>query len=633
MLLALFASRITFARQNSNNDYILVLHSINFSEVWTAGTNIAIQDAFSKDNIKVKGEELQIPALKDTTEANRLTGYLKEKYTMPPKVVVCIGDPAWIISRPLFDKEWKNVPALICYSQDLVPPDIEHLVDKNQLAIDKMVPTREIVKGYNVIRLQQPVYIKETINTIKKLQPDLTKIVFIGDERYISIRTREKVRETIDTEFPELQLDIISSPGLSTEKLLDTLSTYHNNAGILYYSWFASKSAKGDRYLTDNVQKIINNFSTPPVFILSDLNPESGEFAGGYYIAIKDFSKAVVSMIRSILDGKGIEIASLLTGGEPRTYLNYQHLFSHGINPSLYPLNAVYFQQPPSFIEKYKVHLISAFSIIVLLGIIIALRFRLYIQKLKQEDERREKEKAEEANRLKSAFLANMSHEIRTPLNAIVGFSNLIANAESQEESQEFYKIVETNNELLLQLVNDILDLSKIEAGQLEFNYSNINVSSIFVMLKQTFQNRTKEGVHIECVLPEKTCFIHSEKTRLTQVITNFLTNACKFTFEGTIRMGYEEIEGGLRFFVSDTGKGIAKENIPHVFERFAKFDNFIQGTGLGLSISQTIVKRLNGEIGVESEEGKGSTFWFTIPCEVYYEEIPVKAVTSESAQ
>ncbi len=222
-----------------------------------------------------------------------------------------------------------------------------------------------------------------------------------------------------------------------------------------------------------------------------------------------------------------------------------------------------------------------------------------------------------------------MSHEIRTPLNAIVGFSNLIAHSESPEDTAEFCNIIETNNELLLQLVNDILDLSKIEAGQLDFTFSNINVSSLFTTLAQTFKSRTKEEVTLECSTPVHPCFIYSEKTRLTQVITNFLTNACKFTFRGTIRIGYEEIEGGLRFYVSDTGKGISKENLPHVFERFAKFDNFIQGTGLGLSICLTIVKRLNGEIGVESEEGKGSTFWFTIPCEVHHKDI----IISESRQ
>lgn len=226
------------------------------------------------------------------------------------------------------------------------------------------------------------------------------------------------------------------------------------------------------------------------------------------------------------------------------------------------------------------------------------------------------RDKAEEANRLKSAFLANMSHEIRTPLNAIVGFSNLVADTADFEERQEYCKIIETNNELLLRLVNDILDLSKIEAGQLDFVFSEISLRSIFANLKQIYRFKVQKNVQLICELPAEDHIIYSEKNRLTQVISNFLNNACKFTTDGYIKMGYEQVPGGLRFFVADTGKGIAKENLPYVFERFRKFDNFVQGTGLGLSICDTIIQRLEGEIGVESEVGKGSIFWFVIPCE-----------------
>lgn len=226
------------------------------------------------------------------------------------------------------------------------------------------------------------------------------------------------------------------------------------------------------------------------------------------------------------------------------------------------------------------------------------------------------RDRAEEASRLKTAFLANMSHEIRTPLNAIVGFSNLIAETDDKEEIAEYNRIVETNNELLLQLINDILDLSRIEAGQMEFNFSDFELTEVFNDLYQIYKDRVKEGVDLECVLPDESCVIHSEKNRLTQVISNFLSNACKFTPKGTIRMGYTRIEGGLRFYVKDSGIGIAPENVPLVFNRFAKFDSFVQGTGLGLSICESIVQHLKGEIGVNSESGNGSEFWFTIPCD-----------------
>lgn len=222
--------------------------------------------------------------------------------------------------------------------------------------------------------------------------------------------------------------------------------------------------------------------------------------------------------------------------------------------------------------------------------------------------------KAEEANRLKSAFLANMSHEIRTPLNAIVGFSTLIGETEDREEIEEYVKIIQTNNELLLQLINDILDLSKIEAGQMDFHYSDFELSEIFRDLEKIYRSRVKEGVKLICELPSEPCLIHSERNRLTQVLSNFLSNACKFTFQGTIRMGYACRKEKLYLYVKDTGKGIAPENIPYVFQRFAKFDSFVQGTGLGLSISQSIVQHLKGDIGVNSERGKGSEFWVELP-------------------
>lgn len=225
------------------------------------------------------------------------------------------------------------------------------------------------------------------------------------------------------------------------------------------------------------------------------------------------------------------------------------------------------------------------------------------------------RQQAEEANRMKSTFLANMSHDIRTPLNAIVGFSTLLSESNDKEEQREFTGIIQENTEILLHLINDILDITKMEAGRLDFIYSDVNLPEIFRYLEQTYKFRLKEGVRLICILPEDSFVIHSEKNRLTQVVSNFLSNACKYTFEGNITMGYEIHEDHLRVYVSDTGKGIAAENQPHVFDRFAKFDPTVQGTGLGLSICQLIIETLGGEIGVDSELGKGSTFWFTLPC------------------
>lgn len=225
------------------------------------------------------------------------------------------------------------------------------------------------------------------------------------------------------------------------------------------------------------------------------------------------------------------------------------------------------------------------------------------------------KELAEESNRLKSAFLANMSHEIRTPLNAIVGFSGILASTEEEEEKQEYVSIIENNNTLLLQLISDILDLSKIEAGTLELNYSNIELNELMRELERGFLLRVKtDAVKLEFVEPAGLCMAYTEKNRLSQLMINLVTNAIKFTEKGSIRFGYEMRENELYFYVTDTGCGIPKDKQQNIFGRFVKLNSFAQGTGLGLSICKTLMDHMGGRIGVESEEGKGSTFWFTLP-------------------
>lgn len=226
------------------------------------------------------------------------------------------------------------------------------------------------------------------------------------------------------------------------------------------------------------------------------------------------------------------------------------------------------------------------------------------------------KEKAENADRSKSAFLANMSHEIRTPLNAIVGFSELLAAANTEEEKQKYLEILHTNSELLLQLVNDILDLSKIEAGTLEFVYSDVDINLLLNDLEQLFRMKIGSNSPVQIItepgLPS--CMVHTDRNRIAQVVSNFVSNAIKFTTEGSIRIGYQSSENGLRFYVSDTGSGISADKLEGVFDRFVRLQSDKNGNGLGLSICKTIVNKLGGEIGAESEVGKGSTFWFTLP-------------------
>ena len=871
-----------FAENTRGREYILVLSSINFNEAWANNLYQNILDEFSSPGFHVEAEELSIPMMTRIEEVEEKREYLLSRYLKPPKVVVFIGDPAWLVCQPLFDKEWKDIPTVICYSRDSMPRNLENFVNKDFLGEGKFVLTEVATAGYNLTVIKQPFYVKNTIDLIRRLQPEVKKIALISDDRYISAMVREEVCGVLEKDFPELKLDLLTSIDISTEKLLDTLMGYSREVGIIYNSWFVGKKQSESHYLSDNLQKIIYGFVDAPVFTLTEMDMETGAFAGGYFISASTFGKVAVQTIRQILDGVPARNVEGRIGGEPKVYLNYHHLQHHGVDPNSITGDVVFYQVPPNFYQLYKEYIIIGLAFIILLGAIGLMRFHvmrqrrlqrqrefqllsqyrklvdnmpvIYIRKqlifdedgnvvdfifcdvnnlfeevfhctrnrvvgkrlseadvdnqlldymmdkesgritsfvfpeennkiryydklsfpsseknfmdvffidrteeylvslkmkehqvslealnrryelvlgatrlipwtwnllnkeisydityvthgycktkdsrmmtekegimivhqddrvrmhnayldlyydrvniIREEhrslfwdgtdeyvwfesfvtvgdrdgeghptllvggslliDERKKmeeellkaKEAAEISNHLKSAFLANMSHEIRTPLNAIVGFSNVLAYTEDENERQEYIKIIENNNTLLLQLIGDILDLSKIEAGVFEFVYSKVNLNVLLMEIIRVARLRLKDNSvaveFVEC-LPE--CVIYSDVNRLMQVMNNLITNAIKFTTKGSIRVGYRLREDeSLYFYVSDTGCGIPADKLKEVFGRFVKLNSFQQGTGLGLSICESIVTRLGGQIGVMSEVGQGSTFWFTLP-------------------
>lgn len=229
-----------------------------------------------------------------------------------------------------------------------------------------------------------------------------------------------------------------------------------------------------------------------------------------------------------------------------------------------------------------------------------------------------ESKKAQEADKLKSIFLANMSHEIRTPLNAIVGFSNLLESTDNAEDRNSFIKIINHNSEQLLRLINDILDLSRLDADIIKIVPEDIDFAIVFSQTCETLKQRISvPGVMFMYETPYKCCQTHIDYNRISQVITNFVINASKYTTKGHIKVGYKQENGGLKIYCEDTGRGIPKEQCEKIFDRFVKLNEFVPGTGLGLSICKTIAEHCNGTIGVDSIEGEGSTFWIWIPCKI----------------
>ena len=856
----------------AQGNYILLLNSANFGESWSDVILESLVKGVTRQGVALKTDVLQVPKMTSLAEAQAKCDMLLEKYPEPPRAVIFIGDPGWLVTRPLFDGEWKDIPTLILYSRSRMPACTEDLLSGN-LNERTMFPAGQVTEGYNVTVLRQPSYVCETVMAMQQLLPRMQRVAFISDHRYISLRVREEVEKTLREDFPELKLELLSTPELSTEQLLDRLAGFDDTVGLIYYSWFVTGNRAMHSYLDDNVQKVLFAFTRTPVFSIADRSAEVGDFAGGYYIAAADFAPEVIATVQEILSGTPARDIPWRDGGTPALYLNYAHLDRHNVPEALFPRDAVYSQVPPGFFEKYKFQFISALSLFLLIVVGGGLWLRLFLQRQSQlrreydllaryrrlvdnmpviyirrkplkgggdfvfldvntafehafgcsgddvvgkklsdllpsygkmrclsleaeifvvpgdagdryfkrltfrsseagvddifcidrteehlaqlrmdehnkereklyekyklvlratgltpwtwdkrtelidcdfeytpgsyeiennrlivpsdvyydlihpddrerirsayvdlhegrtdilqqeyrvfyvpgateyywvksfaivmewdanhkpqmlvgaslqintqkaleQDLREAKEKAEESNRLKSAFLANMSHEIRTPLNAIVGFSNLLTETEDIEERREFMHLVEENNDLLLKLISDILDLSKIEAGTFEFNYGVVDVNMMCEEAVRALSLKVGDrpvDLRFGCREPRR-MMIYGDKNRLMQIITNFINNALKFTEKGYISLDYEVIGDRIRFQVEDTGTGIAPEKQTAVFERFVKLNSFVQGTGLGLSICKSIVEQMGGEIGLESEVGKGSRFWFTIP-------------------
>lgn len=613
ILLGAVHSRLS-AHADKTREDVLFLNSINFNLPWAKDVFWYTHQALQKKNISVKAESLSVPALCNRKEAAAVVEQLRRKYDVPPRLIVFIGDLGWIVCRELFDDVWKDVPVIITNTRDRLPATLDILLSHEELTESNTVPAYEWRKGYNVTTLGQVYYVKETIGLMRQLMPDMKRLAFISDDRYISEAVRGDVEQAMTGSFPELAFEQLSTRNISTEMLLDTLKSYDKTTGLIYYSWFETHNQDDNNYLFDHIQEIITRFVHSPLFLLAPEDLSNNTFAGGYYVSVESFGDSLLQLIHRVLEGEFPRDIPPALGGKPAAYLCYPALQSYDIPVSLYPKEAVYINLPVSFFEQYKKEILM--TVVLLLVVVSAVGYYIHILKRAHQRMKEAQLKAEEANQLKSAFLANMSHEIRTPLNAIVGFSNLLSMVEDKEEMLEYAGIIETNTELLLQLINDILDMSKIESGMYDFHVTQVDANQLMSEVEQVARLRIRtDEVSLSFAERLPQCVFHTDKNRLIQVLTNLVVNAIKFTSQGEIQIGYRLQDAHtLYFYVSDTGCGMSAEQCEHVFERFVKYNTFIQGTGLGLSICKMIIEKLGGEIGVQSESGKGSVFWFTLP-------------------
>ena len=409
-------------------------------------------------------------------------------------------------------------------------------------------------------------------------------------------------------------------PGKEGASALYTTSTANLTARQLLWVFEDKPYTACIQIILDfNVLTVGRLANVPNFTVINNGFNDNRGITGGYFTTLQIQADCVAQTAARILKGTSPNDIPIVES--PKTFaFDWKEMQRFNIRLSDLPQGSIIYNMP---LEVRYLNYIIAGGILLVIAIVYIILHLIYMYYRESERKRQvqlrlieEKERAEEANKMKSAFLANMSHEIRTPLNAIVGFSTLLAESDDEEEKKEYLRIIESSNEFLLQLIGDILDISKIESGKMEFIYTTLRLSEIFAPQQQAFALRVAPDVKVIFESDGNDYCIVSEKTRLTQVLTNFLSNAVKFTSSGSIRFGYRLTDDGIYVYVTDTGMGISKESQASIFNRFVKLNSFKQGTGLGLSICKTIIEKLKGKIGVESEEGKGSTFWFTIPCQ-----------------
>lgn len=868
-----FATTAQIANQLNEQGYVLLINTDTESSPWSNSIiDTATELLMSKTTPSLYTEHMNLLLVDSMSGLEEYKKHLFDKYgDTPPKALIILGTGAWTALKEQIKEKWNTVPILL-YAEQCFTGPIKSYLKREGISDTEKKPLINDIKSYNLKIVYRPNYIEETVALMVRMMPEINELAFISDQRYTSAENRKTVEKVINNHYPNIKLRYITEGEVSSDSLLSSIRSFNQHTGILYLSWFQRKYQNETRMLSTNLYTTLGSFSSQPIFTLSDIGINN-TLAGGYMISQKEVKEKIALSLLSMLSIKKDKGTPFQYAGNPTNILNYQNLKNKGIDPSLFPSDAIYYQKPEHVFQKYKYQILSVVFFIILIITYMGMKIKhnnrevrlllkyqnlfdnmpisfmqikmlrgkdnkyydciiqnvnplfekdfmskdkvlgkkasefdnipyikfidicqyikdnkvclsypFYYKKLnksydilvarseqddlmnifyidnsklhatqqqlsttnhklslaleianitpwkwdlenkviiydenrsaKPENEKEEKKKivknliipedeyfsmihaedrnkvkkacqelidgdkdiaieeyrlydssetfdwietkatvdkrdssgkplslvgsslliterknmemdlvqakdrAEESSRLKSAFLANMSHEIRTPLNAIIGFSNILATTEEEKDKKEYLSIIEDNNSLLLQLIGDILDLSKIEAGTLEFVNSDVDLNQLLKDIEMSSKLKAEtKNIEISFVSQLPDGHILTDKNRISQVVTNLINNAIKFTSDGSIKFGYNlNKDNQLYFFVSDTGLGIAKDKLESVFRRFVKLNNFFQGSGLGLSICQMIVQTMGGQIGVESEEGKGSTFWFTIP-------------------
>lgn len=531
------------------------------------------------------------------------------------RAIVLLGQEAWasFVSLGRIPKEVMCFSCFVSSNGIVLPPP----ADSTGVWMPPSINYMNMVDSlHNVGGLLNKYDVRRNIELIRTLYPEVENIAFISDNTYGGISLQALVRREMEN-YPDLNLVLVDSRD-GDEASHAAYASLPPRSAVMLGTWRVGSD--GEYLMQRSLNDLVQLNPRLPVFSITQTG--IGDVAvGGFVPNYENGANVIAAQIKEYYKTGSMEGAHfhLSDGGY---VFDSRKLKELKIAEYALPKGSVIEDTVAAKLSKYSHYielLVVGIVLLVLLLIFVAFLF-LRTRRLKRTLEEREgqlviaREKAEESDMLKSAFLANMSHEIRTPLNAIVGFSSMLEEAEDQEEKHQYITIIEDNNKLLLQLISDILDLSKIEAGTFDIIPERVNAKQLCNDLFQAMQMKTSPQVELRLKdnLPELT--FTSDKNRLYQVLLNFVTNALKFTSEGNITIDYQIDGNEVKFSVQDTGMGIEPEKQEAIFTRFVKLNSFIPGTGLGLPICQSIVTQLGGKIGVESEPGRGACFWFTHP-------------------
>lgn len=533
------------------------------------------------------------------------------------KAIVLLGQEAWAAFIQQ-DSIPENVPFFSAFASvnGIELPEDSVGYDWFPESVNTTIKAARLGRGggylhqYNVV---------ENIRLIKKLYPNTDNIVFVSDNTYGGVSLQALIRKEMKG-YPGIRLTLLDGRSLNINEAEYIMKNLPHNSALLLGTWRAKKDGIGLTNTT--LAKLAAANTNIPIFTMTSTG--FGTVAVGGYVPVYGAHADLVS--KQISDYyNGYKDSVRFITGLCEYKFDKAMLEKLGIKESMLPKESIIVQYEDPRLKQYRTFAIIlsviSFGMLLLAVTLLVLHSRnkkLRIKLLEDEAELIEaKERAEESDKLKSAFLANMSHEIRTPLNAIVGFSNLLCTDNpNQEEKIRYNNFISKNSDILLTLISDILDISRLETDQIKFVYNNTEILSICNHVLNTIKHQSKPQIEY-FVDPEcKSYHLFTDHQRLTQVLLNLTTNANKFTEKGSISLKYvvDNQNNEVVFSVTDTGCGIPKEKHDNVFLRFGKLNEFSQGTGLGLAICSQIVKRLDGRIWIDPEYTSGTRFCFSVP-------------------